>query len=244
MRATAEVIEAGGASGTRATPRRRTAPSAAEARAARRERVARRRGWNVLAHDIIPFEPSVPESPRHLHAAVAPRRGEGASVRSAGVTAPPARRHGAERLTRPTGARAPRLDERARVEVAPLASLEVATARADRRDAAARPTVAPRRLQRTRGLRRLLPGAATLAVFAGLWVGVGGLAGLHQPSVRQLPGAVASGASQVYVARPGDTLWSIAEAVEPNGDPRPLVADLEQQLHGAGLVPGDRLHLP
>jgi len=47
-----------------------------------------------------------------------------------------------------------------------------------------------------------------------------------------------------YVARPGDTLWSIASKLEPGGDPRPLVAELEQQLHGAELIPGDPLKLP
>jgi hypothetical protein len=48
----------------------------------------------------------------------------------------------------------------------------------------------------------------------------------------------------LYIARPGDTLWSIASALEPGGDPRPLVAQLEQQLHGGELVAGDRLILP
>jgi Tfp pilus assembly protein FimV len=48
----------------------------------------------------------------------------------------------------------------------------------------------------------------------------------------------------LYIARPGDTLWSIASALEPGGDPRPLVAQLEQQLRGGELVVGDRLILP
>jgi len=48
----------------------------------------------------------------------------------------------------------------------------------------------------------------------------------------------------LYVARPGDTLWSIASELQPGGDPRPLVASFERQLHGAELVPGDELKLP
>ena len=52
------------------------------------------------------------------------------------------------------------------------------------------------------------------------------------------------GAAERVVVQPGDTLWSIASGLQPGGDPRPLVAELEQQLHGAKLVAGDRLTLP
>jgi hypothetical protein len=98
---------------------------------------------------------------------------------------------------------------------------------------------------RPRGLRRLLPGVATLAVLAALFAGAQEL-----NSLRARPPVVLQGSVEVhpgeyaYVARPGDTLWSIASRVEPSGDPRPLVADLETQLHGATLQPGDRLLLP
>jgi Tfp pilus assembly protein FimV len=56
--------------------------------------------------------------------------------------------------------------------------------------------------------------------------------------------AVKVSGGYLYVARPGDTLWAIASRLQPGGDPRPLVAELEQQLHGAQLVAGDRLTLP
>jgi Tfp pilus assembly protein FimV len=46
------------------------------------------------------------------------------------------------------------------------------------------------------------------------------------------------------VVKPGDTLWSIASRLEPSGDPRPLVAQLQSELHGATLDPGARLVLP
>lgn len=97
---------------------------------------------------------------------------------------------------------------------------------------------------RTRGLRRLLPGAATLAVLAGVWLGAGALSGLHRPAIVVPAGAVKIAGGYRYVARPGDTLWSIAARLEPGGDPRILVADFEQQLHGAQLMPGDKLDLP
>ena len=51
-------------------------------------------------------------------------------------------------------------------------------------------------------------------------------------------------AAHVYVVQPGDTLWSIAEQVEPGRDPRPLVQTLSAQLGGAGLEPGQSLQLP
>ncbi len=95
-----------------------------------------------------------------------------------------------------------------------------------------------------RGLRRLLPGVATLAVLAGMWVGLGALSGARQQPLAVLPGSVRTPSGFVYVARPGDTLWSIASRLEPGGDPRPLVAQLERELHGEVLVPGARLVLP
>ena len=95
-----------------------------------------------------------------------------------------------------------------------------------------------------RGLRRLLPGVATLAVLAGLWAGAGMLATLHRPPLVVLSGSVKTPAGYVYVVRPGDTLWSIAARLQPGGDPRILVAQLETQVGGTTLVPGSRLVLP
>jgi hypothetical protein len=93
-------------------------------------------------------------------------------------------------------------------------------------------------------LRRLLPGAATLAVLASVWLGAGALSSLHRPSLSIPAAAVKVRGGYLYIARPGDTLWSIASELQPGGDPRPLVAEFEQQLHGAELVAGDELKLP
>lgn len=96
-----------------------------------------------------------------------------------------------------------------------------------------------------RGLRRFLPGAATLVVLAATWLGVGALSSAgHEVQVRVLPGSVLVGGHADYVARPGDTLWSIATRVEPGADPRPLVDELQAQLHDKVLQPGDTLVLP
>jgi Tfp pilus assembly protein FimV len=94
-------------------------------------------------------------------------------------------------------------------------------------------------------LRRLLPGAATLAVLVGSWIGVGALAAsANAVTVVRLPGTVPVHGGLLYVAKPGDTLWSIATRVEPGADPRSLVDSLENQLNGNVLLPGDRLVLP
>lgn len=93
-------------------------------------------------------------------------------------------------------------------------------------------------------MRRLLPGAATLAVLLSVWFGAGALSSLNRLGLSVPTAAVKVPGGYLYTARPGDTLWSIASKLEPNGDPRPLVYSLEQQLHGAQLVAGDKLKLP
>jgi nucleoid-associated protein YgaU len=95
-----------------------------------------------------------------------------------------------------------------------------------------------------RWLRRLLPGAATIVALSGLWAGAAMLATAQRPSLAVLPGSVKTPAGYVYVVRPGDTLWSIAARLQPGGDPRVLVTELERQVPGATLVPGSRLVLP
>lgn len=47
----------------------------------------------------------------------------------------------------------------------------------------------------------------------------------------------------VYVVQPGDTLWTIAERLAPDMDPRPIVAELRQRHGGSELQVGDRLDL-
>ncbi len=47
-----------------------------------------------------------------------------------------------------------------------------------------------------------------------------------------------------YTVRPGDTLWTIAERVDPSADPRPLVARLAAQTGSDNVVPGERIVLP
>jgi len=97
-----------------------------------------------------------------------------------------------------------------------------------------------------------------VSVIAGLgafaWLATGKLvsaAGAQAPQgQRCLSGGVpgegqpAGSCGQVYVARPGDTIWSIAVEYSRGGDPRPLVGELESEIGGAALQPGERLILP
>jgi hypothetical protein len=50
-------------------------------------------------------------------------------------------------------------------------------------------------------------------------------------------------APKVYVVRPGDTVWSIAERLHPEGDVRELVDQLTERAGGSGLQAGQRIAL-
>ncbi len=54
-----------------------------------------------------------------------------------------------------------------------------------------------------------------------------------------------AGRAELYVVRPGDTLWSIA-AERYGGDPRAGIWKLQQRndLAGSTITPGERLVLP
>lgn len=59
-----------------------------------------------------------------------------------------------------------------------------------------------------------------------------------------MPAGTAAVSAHFYVAQPGDTLWGIAEKVDPAKDPRQLVQQLSQELHGATLQAGQQVQIP
>lgn len=44
-----------------------------------------------------------------------------------------------------------------------------------------------------------------------------------------------------YVVQPGDSLWSVAQRLEPGRDPRPIVDELAKVRHGSDLQPGETI---
>lgn len=101
-------------------------------------------------------------------------------------------------------------------------------------------------------IRRRRLGAATLLLGLGLFMMLGTLAvqgALGRTGSGPLTAAGAGPAlrlasDQVWVVQPGDTVWSIAQAVEPGSDVRPLVDRIDAQLKGKPLYPGERILVP
>ncbi len=161
---------------------------------------------------------------------------------SARPVSPPALRlvAGGHRGSGSAGAvRARELDRAARPAVA-TATAATATALespAARGEHGSRPRRSP--------VGRLAVAVLTVAAISAIWFGAGALRALgnSEGSVR-LAGATSVSGGLRYVAEPGDSLWSIAVRVEPGEDPRALVDELEAQLHGRTLQPGDVLVLP
>jgi nucleoid-associated protein YgaU len=102
---------------------------------------------------------------------------------------------------------------------------------------------APVRAQRAR--LRLTRRARRLAVVMALASGVA-LGSWLGPLVAQDGDGLRLAGESSVVVRPGDTLWSIASAVEGGGDVRTVVDEIQalNGLHGAELVPGQTLVLP
>lgn len=57
-------------------------------------------------------------------------------------------------------------------------------------------------------------------------------------------GSMVNSFGSAVVVQPGDTLWSLARKVHPNGDVRPLVAELARAHGGSALRAGDRIAIP
>ena len=73
---------------------------------------------------------------------------------------------------------------------------------------------------------------------------VASLAGGSAPGGSSPSGEPTVVEGRVHVVQPGDTYWSIAEAVGGRGDIRARVAALEEANGGRSLQAGDRLAVP
>jgi hypothetical protein len=87
--------------------------------------------------------------------------------------------------------------------------------------------------------RRLAAVVVVVGLAFAAWAALGALGGALTAPVRSAP-SPGDGVTVVEVA-PGDTLWSIALRLQPEGDPRPLVDRLAAANGGATVRAGDRL---
>ncbi|HEX3461151.1 MAG TPA: LysM peptidoglycan-binding domain-containing protein [Acidimicrobiales bacterium] len=97
-----------------------------------------------------------------------------------------------------------------------------------------------RRVSSAVRLRRTLL-ALTGLMVVGLALPLGGAGGPSHPSGSALAGTTHP---IEYIVQPGDTLWSIATAVDPSADPRPLVAKLASQTGSDTVEPGEHITVP
>jgi hypothetical protein len=101
-----------------------------------------------------------------------------------------------------------------------------------------------------RGTRRLrqavaVGGLAVLVVCSGIGFRTAlGRIGGGPLATTGAPGGAQTAAVRLWTVRPGDTLWSIAQAVDPNGDVRPLVDRLAAEARGTAIYPGERIAIP
>ena len=97
--------------------------------------------------------------------------------------------------------------------------------------------------------RRLFVAALALVALVALGLVLGALGGgpltaseASSPDVITLPLETVSASTHVVVS--GDTLWSIARHLQPEGDVRPLVDALAAARDGRPLQVGERIRLP
>lgn len=101
----------------------------------------------------------------------------------------------------------------------------------------------PSRIRLTIRGRRIVVAAVLGAVVIGLWLTlVGPLAGA---AVERLAMPTPEATREVVVL-PGDTLWEIAQTVQPDADPRDTVVVIRElnKLPDSGVRAGQRLVVP
>lgn len=107
---------------------------------------------------------------------------------------------------------------------------------------AARVPVRPRVTPASYRRRRVGVGSLVLTMLLAGRVVVGSLGG--GPLSAPEPTSPVLITQQVHVVQPGDTLWTIAQRLQPEGDVRRLVHQLSAQRSGAALQVGERITLP
>jgi hypothetical protein len=96
--------------------------------------------------------------------------------------------------------------------------------------------------------RVVAAGLALLAMFTAWYLVHGLFAFLHDDAratpmetisaTRPLPG---DDTAQYVTVRPGDTLWTIAQEIQPKGDIRPVLHRLTDRYGATPLIPGTNI---
>lgn len=89
--------------------------------------------------------------------------------------------------------------------------------------------------------RRRTLGTVMGALLVALALPLSGTGGHSHPTGSAL---AETGGRSVYTVQPGDSLWSIAERMDPSADPRPMIARLASRTGSDTVVPGERIVLP
>ena len=101
--------------------------------------------------------------------------------------------------------------------------------------------------QRARGRvrrRRIVLGVVAGGLVTALALPLSALGGANPASAGTAGrSGTGSSGSTSYVVQPGDTLWSIANRLDP-GAPRTMVRMMTKELGAASVVPGERIALP
>ena len=116
------------------------------------------------------------------------------------------------------------------------------------RPSAPRPTrpapVAPASVRMTRRGRLTLVALIAALAFMAISAGQAAL-GLFEAQAGSA-GSTSSDAARTWVVQPGETLWSIAEQLDPNSDPRETVARIVamNDLPSSGVAVGQEIFVP
>ncbi len=93
------------------------------------------------------------------------------------------------------------------------------------------------------GMRRAVAVAVVVGLVLTAWLGLEALAGALGVARSVSPASATTAPVTIEVA-PGDTFWSIASRIRPQGDLRPLI-DRLVAAHGGGVLrAGDHLSVP
>jgi hypothetical protein len=103
-------------------------------------------------------------------------------------------------------------------------------------------------MQRVYLRRRLLAGVVVLITAVVVWMAIVGALSLLRGPAASSPASAATAAvppaaAEAYIVQPGDTLWTIAARLDPDGDLRPVVDELADRAGSPVLQAGQRIDL-